>query len=76
VDRANTSLAPNARKLENMLTHFPKAIPDVPVRKILAEPEDEPWRLRQFRAADLDGNQLRVFYDFSWELRQEPLQAR
>jgi len=39
--------------------------------KILAEPEDKPWRLRAFRVADLDGNQLRVFYDFSWELRQE-----
>ena len=23
------------------------------------------------RVADLDGNQMRVFYDFSWELRQE-----
>lgn len=32
---------------------------------ILNGPEDKPWGLRQFRAADLDGNQLRVFYDFS-----------
>jgi uncharacterized glyoxalase superfamily protein PhnB len=39
--------------------------------KILAEPEDKPWHLREFRVADLDENQLRVFYDFSWELRQE-----
>lgn len=33
--------------------------------KIVAELEDKPWRLREFGAADLDGNQLRVFYDFS-----------
>lgn len=39
--------------------------------RILAEPEDKPWNLREFRVSDLDGNQLRVFYDFSWELRRE-----
>ena len=39
--------------------------------RIFAEPEDKPWHLREFRVGDLDGNQLRVFYDFSWELRQE-----
>jgi predicted lactoylglutathione lyase len=141
-------LVPNWRKLENMLTHFPKAVPEIPVSnvekaaeyyvnvlgfnfdwgndhggiggisqgecrmfltnasfrqhygsrgtvtvwlnldskhevdelyhrwrkagaKILAGPEDKPWHLREFRVADLDGNQLRVFYDFSWELQQE-----
>lgn len=38
--------------------------------KIVAEPEDKPWRLREFRVADPDGNQLRVFYDFSSERQQ------
>jgi predicted lactoylglutathione lyase len=39
--------------------------------KIIAEPEDKPWNLREFRIEDLDGNQFRVFYDFSWELRRD-----
>ncbi|HEY4009575.1 MAG TPA: VOC family protein [Acidobacteriaceae bacterium] len=37
--------------------------------KILTEPEDKPWNLHEFTAADVDGNQLRVFYDFTWEIR-------
>lgn len=32
--------------------------------KIVSEPEDKSWNLRQFTAADLDGNLIRVFYDF------------
>jgi uncharacterized glyoxalase superfamily protein PhnB len=32
--------------------------------KIVSEPEDKPWKLREFTAADLDGNLIRVFYDF------------
>jgi uncharacterized glyoxalase superfamily protein PhnB len=39
--------------------------------RILAERQDKPWRLREFKIADPDGNQLRVFYDFSWELHQQ-----
>jgi predicted lactoylglutathione lyase len=37
---------------------------------VIDVPEDKPWRLHEFRVADLDGNQLRVFYDFAWELKQ------
>jgi uncharacterized glyoxalase superfamily protein PhnB len=33
--------------------------------KIVSPPEDKPWKLREFTAADPDGNLLRVFYDFS-----------
>jgi uncharacterized glyoxalase superfamily protein PhnB len=36
--------------------------------KIVCEPEDKPWKLREFIATDLDGNLIRVFYDFRWEL--------
>ncbi|WP_321475303.1 VOC family protein [uncultured Paludibaculum sp.] len=32
--------------------------------KIVSEPEDKPWKLHEFLAADLDGNLIRVFYDF------------
>lgn len=38
--------------------------------KVLAEPEDKPWHLREFTVSDLDGNQLRVFYDCTRELAQ------
>jgi uncharacterized glyoxalase superfamily protein PhnB len=31
---------------------------------IVSEPEDKPWKLREFMAADLDNNLIRVFYDF------------
>lgn len=31
---------------------------------IIEEPEDKPWMLREFIAADLDGNLIRAFYDF------------
>jgi uncharacterized glyoxalase superfamily protein PhnB len=35
---------------------------------IVAVPESKPWNLHEFTARDLDGNRLRVFYDFAWEL--------
>jgi uncharacterized glyoxalase superfamily protein PhnB len=37
--------------------------------RIAAPPEAKPWKLYEFSAADLDGNVLRVFYDFAWEDR-------
>ncbi|MBW8769077.1 MAG: bleomycin resistance family protein [Gemmatimonadetes bacterium] len=36
---------------------------------IISPPEAKPWKLYEFTAADLDGNLLRVFYDFAWETR-------
>lgn len=32
---------------------------------ILSPAEAKPWGLHEFTAADLDGNRIRVFYDFS-----------
>lgn len=32
--------------------------------KVVSEPEDKKWKLREFLVSDLDGNLLRVFYDF------------
>lgn len=37
--------------------------------RIISPPESKPWNLHEFTAADLDGNLLRVFYDFTRELR-------
>jgi predicted lactoylglutathione lyase len=33
--------------------------------RLISEPEEKPWNLIEFTAADLDGNLFRVFYDFS-----------
>jgi uncharacterized glyoxalase superfamily protein PhnB len=38
--------------------------------RIVSKPESKPWHLHEFTAADPDGNLLRVFYDFAWELRE------
>ena len=35
--------------------------------RIVSRPESKPWMLHEFTAADLDGNLVRVFYDFAWE---------
>ena len=32
---------------------------------LLSQPENKPWKLREFTASDPDGNQIRAFYDFS-----------
>ena len=40
--------------------------------RILSPPESKPWKLHEFTVADLDGNLLRVFYDFAWSLENNP----
>ena len=40
--------------------------------KIVSEPEDKAWKLREFTAADLDGNLIRVFYDFRGDESEGP----
>ena len=32
--------------------------------RIVSAPESKPWKLHEFTVADLDGNLIRVFYDF------------
>lgn len=39
--------------------------------EMLAEPESKPWGLREFTAADPDGNLFRVFYDFATPAREK-----
>jgi len=36
--------------------------------RMSSKPESKSWHLHEFTAIDLDGNLLRVFYDFAWEL--------
>jgi uncharacterized glyoxalase superfamily protein PhnB len=38
--------------------------------RIAEPPSAKPWKLYEFLAGDLDGNALRVFYDFAWEERE------
>jgi len=35
--------------------------------RIVSRPESKQWKLHEFTVADLDGNLIRVFYDFAWE---------
>jgi predicted lactoylglutathione lyase len=35
--------------------------------RLLSAPEEKPWKLFEFTAADEDGNVFRVFYDFGGE---------
>ena len=38
--------------------------------KIVSGPEDKPWKLREFTAADPDGNLIRVFYGFRRDIKR------
>jgi hypothetical protein len=42
---------------------------------MVSAPEEKPWKLHEFTATDLDGNLLRVFYDFSLTFRTRPRAA-
>ncbi len=37
---------------------------------LLSDPESKPWGLREFTAADPDGNRFRVFHDFATPERE------
>ena len=37
---------------------------------IVSPPESKPWGLHEFTALDLDGNMLRVFYDFGTQVQR------
>lgn len=39
--------------------------------KLISEPASQPWGLHEFTAEDLDGNLLRVFYDFATPEREK-----
>ena len=40
--------------------------------KLLSEPEDKPYNLHEFFAADLDGNIIRVFFDIGTKVVRDP----
>ena len=44
--------------------------------RIVEPVEDKPWNLREFKVADLDRNQLRVFYDFNSDLNEASRRVR
>jgi predicted lactoylglutathione lyase len=42
--------------------------------QIVSRPEDKPWKLHEFVAADLDSNLIRVFYDFRHDLAETQIE--